>query len=134
MEGFHRVRRIPTKIDIGLLEIYPKEGMMKLKSTKLTKAEAKKQYEVTDSPDFEEYPYGTRINLDKVLSKRFGADSLNAGDKVEIRAVGKVVSINIYDTEKEKSRHVEIQLTSMAIENANSAEKAFEEEANNGKA
>jgi len=107
---------------------------MKLKSTKLTKTEAKKQYEVTASPEFDEYPYGTRINLDKVLSKRFGAEGLNAGDKVEIRAVGKVVSINSYDTEKEKSRHVEIQLTSMAIENANSAEKAFEEEANNGKA
>ena len=92
--------------------------LVDLKLPKKTKAQLKKEMEPTIGiEDREKYPWGAKLNFDKEqIEKIKGLQSVAGGEKVEIRAIGKVVEVRITDAEEGRKRHnVEIQVQKIAI-------------------
>lgn len=89
-----------------------------LKSIKRTKADNKKNEKATlAGPMTEDYPYGSRLDLDAETLDKLGLDELpGVGDEVTIHAIGKVQSTseNTYNGEKPR-RSVTIQITKMSV-------------------
>ena len=88
-----------------------------------------KAKEAIEAPNEEQYPWGLRISLDDdELKKITSLKDIEAGTKVSIEGIGKVVSVTVNDTEKEgKNRSVSIQIQQIAIADQGSGRAAFKE-------
>ena len=74
------------------------------------------------------YPWGLEIRLDSVALDKLGIKGrLDAGAKCQIVGEGKITEVRMSATEDQKSRHVTIQITKLAIEHdgEEDAEKAM---------
>ncbi len=82
---------------------------------KLTESERDEAKEATiDSPD-NKYPYGLQLNLDNDTIAKLDLKAVEVGEELTIQAVAKVKGIRENETEDDKDRNVEIQITKMAI-------------------
>uniref|UniRef100_A0A6M3IMQ1 Putative capsid protein n=1 Tax=viral metagenome TaxID=1070528 RepID=A0A6M3IMQ1_9ZZZZ len=97
---------------------------------KLSKKEAKKRDMPQPVSGTDNYPWGTTLSFeDETLGKIKALQGIEAGTMVNIRAVGKVVTISMSDHDKGKDhKSITIQLQQIDIGNAESAEAAFNEE------
>jgi hypothetical protein len=94
-----------------------------MKSLKLTKAEKKEMYDspvaASKTEDYggPEYPYGTRLDFDGKLVDKLDIGDLNVDDKVMVRAVGRVVSKSVNDSDRQDGprKRIEIQMTAIEI-------------------
>jgi hypothetical protein len=94
-----------------------------MKSLKLTKAEKKEMYDgpgaASNTEDYggPEYPYGTRLDFDEKLVDKLDIGDLNVDDKVMVRAVGRVVSKSVNDSDRQDGprKRIEIQMTAIEI-------------------
>lgn len=99
---------------------------------KMTKRQAKKRDKVLYGPSSDSeysYPWGTRVSFEKPeIDKIKALQGVNAGDKVVIQAVGKVVEVRVTDAEDGRAHHsVEIQLQKVHIGNQDEEDAAFNE-------
>lgn len=70
------------------------------------------------------YPYGLCISLcQEDLDKLDMEGDMDVGDLIDLRAIGKVTSVNKRDTENGADCRVEIQLTHIAIEDEEDEEE-----------
>lgn len=99
---------------------------MKLISLELDKAEAKAEAGEPCKAEAPRYPYGTSLYLDEVALKKLGLD-VEVGDEVNIVAVGKVTGMSSHeDADGGKHETLDIQLTSMSVEDPDEADEALE--------
>jgi hypothetical protein len=87
----------------------------KMVDLKMTKAEKKKQYEVSESST-NNYPWETSIRFDAKMVNKLGLEGLKAGDEVYVMAMGKVTQVQVKDSDNsEKPTSLSIQLQRMAV-------------------
>ena len=67
-----------------------------------------------DEPEGPEYPYGTQLDLDRRLINDLDLGDMNAGDRVKIVAIGKVMSVRVADAD-ERTQSMTIQIQKMEI-------------------
>lgn len=93
------------------MEVLPGYVDMALSSSE-KKAEA-----TAISPSPPMYPYGLCISLGTEQLQKLGlADDVEAGDHIQLNAIGKVTSVSKHDTESGCDCRVEIQLTAIEAE------------------
>lgn len=82
----------------------------------LTPPEKKEEYPSTPSAPM--YPYGLCISLGTEQLKKLGLDDgVEAGDHIDLHAIGKVTSVSIRDVDGSEPDHrVEIQLIAIECE------------------
>lgn len=73
-----------------------------------------------DSPELvssdEEYPYGTRIDLNDEHVALLGVDKCDVGDEVMVYAKAKITSKSQHERNKgTDTKHVELQITDMQV-------------------
>jgi hypothetical protein len=81
----------------------------------------KKKKSLPDSePVAERYPWGLRLNLTKKeIDKIKGLSDMDAGEKVAIQAIGKIIEVRKTTTDKgNDSLSMEIQIQKIGIEDA----------------
>lgn len=112
------------------------ENMVSLKQTKADKKAQEKRYTIDDKT--EQYPWGTRLELDaQTVAKLTGLHDIEGGDYVIVHAIAKVKSVNINDddTDSKPSRRIELQLEKMSVTkqtDEDDFEDAFQESDANG--
>lgn len=90
-------------------------GMTSLKNTKSKKSDQPQL--AMDSDYREEYPYGTRIDLNKESLDKLGIKTLPAvGSEIMIECKVKVIAVRESASERDTSRSVELQITDMDLE------------------
>lgn len=62
------------------------------------------------------YPWGTRIHLNQEELDKIDVEGCKVGDEVMITCKAKVASRSEHETEKETDKHVEFQITDMAVD------------------
>jgi len=69
------------------------------------------------SVPYNEYPYGTRINLEKELINRLGLDlkKLNVGDVFTIVASADVIEIRSREASDSESKAIELQIKKIGL-------------------
>ena len=93
-----------------------KSMLSTLKSMRKNKQKSSKTESEVPSGDRERYPYGLRINLDKEEISKLGLGEIEAGSKVNIAAIGKVISVSTNDEETGRTRHsVSIQIQKLGV-------------------
>lgn len=72
------------------------------------------------SPEYAQqpcYPYGLCLRLDEKTMAKVGIDELpEVGEMIHIMAIAKVISVGSSATENHDSKHMELQITHMALE------------------
>ena len=92
---------------------------------KLSKSDKKKENTLV-AMGSNDYPWGLVINLDESALKKLGISELpDAGDEVQIKAVGKASRVSSTTSEGKKLRSLEIQITKMGISCDEKEEKAM---------
>jgi len=104
-------------------------AMVNLKRPKRTKKELKEEAMQVETEQ-DRYPWGTRLDFHEDEIDKIGTlQGMEGGEEIVIRAKGKVIQVSTIMREGSKKReHVEIQITDIGIEDANSAEEAFKAE------
>lgn len=93
--------------------------MKSLKYTKKQKKEHVKEMAVA-SPYEEEYPWGARLRFEDDDIGKLGLGKVNAGDKVGITAIGKIIEVHTHEGSNRKNhKSVEIQIQEIDIETSN---------------
>jgi hypothetical protein len=107
------------------------DEMIDLKNTK------KQKKEINEAPSSEEsrYPWGTRLRFEKPqLDKMDVLKKADAGDKVKITAIGKVIEVSSSASENGRDHQsVEIQIQKIEIEGAAKDMASDEKDAFNAK-
>lgn len=105
-------------------------------SLKRTKKDLKKDKLASEPMQGDSYPWGTRLEFGKEEIEKIPAlKKVDAGDVVQIKAVGKVMEVSSRKHEGEKeSRRVEIQIEKIEVSGNDSKEfDAGFEESDKGK-
>lgn len=102
--------------------------LIDLKRPKLTEKERKEQATIGPSEE-NQYPYGSRLSFDKEeIAKIKSLQNIQAGAKVNIQAVGKVIEVRVVDAEGTRKRHnIEIQVQRIAVADQSTYSEAFKE-------
>ncbi len=82
-----------------------------LKRSKKEAAERKKEMSKPISSGDDEYPYGTRIRLEKDEMDKIGIKDAKPGDHYEIHGHAKVMHAHQSADEHGENRHVELHIT-----------------------
>ena len=95
------------------------------------KVSAKQAYgvaEVSSRPGNKKvYPWGLEISLNSLALDKLGIKGhLDAGAECRIVGEGRITEVRLNATEDQKSRHVTIQITKLAIEHDDEDDKALE--------
>lgn len=103
---------------------------MKMVSTKRTKADMKSKDKPTlGEPD--PYPYSTRICLDKHVMDKLGVapKDFKVGEVVTLEAICTVKSLRMVEGKDYDTNEIELQMTSVGIENKGKTMKEAVDEA-----
>ncbi len=103
--------------------------LVDMKIPKKTKAEMKKEHSIGYYGEDDRYPYGLKLRFEAdQIDKIPALKTVNAGDMVNIAAMGKVTEVRVTDKDKGKNRHsVEIQIQSIGIPDGKNFKDAFKE-------
>ncbi len=95
----------------------------KMIDLKMTKTEQKRRDTGMPVAERDRYPWGTALDLDSAHIKKLDLGDKNAGDMVEIHAIGKITRVNVKDEGKsDQTKNMSIQIQKIEItspENAN---------------
>lgn len=110
--------------------------MIDLKRPKKTKKQLKNEA-VENGIGYmdEKYPYGSRLRFNKPeIDKLDALKKANAGEKVTIKAIGKVIEVSTANSENGKDHHsVEVQIQKIEISGRNKDMPGDEKDAFNSK-
>lgn len=92
---------------------------MKMVSTKRTKGDMKKSSLVNSHYEPDPYPYSTRICLDKHVMDKLGVSpkDFKVGQVVTLEAICTVKSLRMVEGKDYDTNEIELQMTSVGIEN-----------------
>lgn len=102
--------------------------MIDLKQPKKSKKELKEGMEAP-VPDQDAYPWGTRLNFEtEQIEKMPALQKADAGEKVQIKAIGTIISVNVRDYVDgiKKRKSVEIQIEKIEIADSRSEKAGFD--------
>ncbi len=103
-------------------------GMTDLKLPKKSEKEMKNAIGTIDGNQ-EQYPWGTRLELDDETVKKLGIEEINTEADVTIKAVGSITNKNVDEMQGGKKRYrITIQIKKMEIEGGNEADKMDKKE------
>ena len=105
------------------------QNLVDMKIPKKTKAEMKKEHSIGFYGEGDRYPYGLQLRFEADQIEKIPAlKTIQAGDMVNIAAMGKVTEVRVTDKDKGKNRHsVEIQIQSIDIPDGKNFKDAFDE-------
>lgn len=96
---------------------------------KMSKKDKEKEYPVeATNIDIPDYPYGFCLSVDNKYVEALGLSDVEAGTKVSISGVGKVVGVNIDESESDRTEHVRIQIQKIEVELDEDTEKRVRRE------